>query len=559
MEKLPLVYVRGFAGGESGIERAVEDPFYGFNEGSVHVRVGSSGRPSFYQFESPLLRLMTEDLSGDGSAGSGYALLVHGSQERYLENAAPGSVPPASIWVHRFYDISAPSLTTHAHSGDPEDDGEAPDPFRPFDLTSAAVSLLDFISLIKNRTGAPRVHLIAHSMGGLICRCLLQKVLPDRGDHGLNHVDRLFTYGTPHGGIHFTLGFGLLEKMRDTFNIQGGSIFGPREMYAYLTPEAERAERPPSGWRANQIPAHAFPAERVFCLVGTNPADYDVALGLSAQAVGPKSDGLVQIESAYVRAANFAFVHRSHSGRYGLVNSEEGYQNLKRFLFGDLQVTADLVNYRLPGEPDAEVTWQAETRLSVRGLPIVMHEQLAAHQCPIQLEWPRGTDTADRPTPLITTFLSSRESRPGGAKMRYMLQLRVLSLREAHGIFSFGDHLEASADLDDVLVVDIEAPTEDESHPRVWATWASVIDSPLRDYDPTDDAVLTDEHDAPGLWVRHVPLPTPGGAFLGASAAVRLTVQSRRSADDPRYVQRPATGKPAEEEPGATSPRRGSS
>ncbi len=45
MEKLPLVYVRGFAGGERGIEQAVEDPFYGFNEGSVHVRVGSSGRP----------------------------------------------------------------------------------------------------------------------------------------------------------------------------------------------------------------------------------------------------------------------------------------------------------------------------------------------------------------------------------------------------------------------------------------------------------------------------------------------------------------------------------
>lgn len=79
--------------------------------------------------------------------------------------------------------------------------------------------------------------------------------------------------------------------------------------------------------------------------------------------------GLVQINSAYVPDANFAFVHRSHSGRYGMVNSEEGYQNLHRFLFGDLEVTADLVNIRLPGEVTDDVTWQAETKLSVRGLP----------------------------------------------------------------------------------------------------------------------------------------------------------------------------------------------
>lgn len=33
-----------------------------------------------------------------------------------------------------------------------------------------------------------------------------------------------------------------------------------------------------------------------------------------------------------------AFACRSHSGPCGVVNSEEGYQNLVRFLFGDLRV-----------------------------------------------------------------------------------------------------------------------------------------------------------------------------------------------------------------------------
>ncbi len=143
MDRLPIVYVRGFAG-ERGIEKAVEDPFYGFNEGSVHVRVGASGDPSFYQFESPLLRLMID---------ADYKVLVQGSQERYLRDADPKSVEPASIWVHRFYDVSASTY------------GEKPAEFTP---ERAAEDLLELIELLQRRTGAPRVHLVAHSMGGLI-------------------------------------------------------------------------------------------------------------------------------------------------------------------------------------------------------------------------------------------------------------------------------------------------------------------------------------------------------------------------------------------------------
>jgi hypothetical protein len=36
-EKLPIIYVRGFAGGTSGIDSQTDDPFYGFNVGSTHV------------------------------------------------------------------------------------------------------------------------------------------------------------------------------------------------------------------------------------------------------------------------------------------------------------------------------------------------------------------------------------------------------------------------------------------------------------------------------------------------------------------------------------------
>src|SRR3954452_15993294 len=58
--KLPIVYVRGFAGSTSGINEAVDDPFYGFTPGAPQVRVGGAGEPHFYQFESPMLRLLVD-------------------------------------------------------------------------------------------------------------------------------------------------------------------------------------------------------------------------------------------------------------------------------------------------------------------------------------------------------------------------------------------------------------------------------------------------------------------------------------------------------------------
>ena len=60
------------------------------------------------------------------------------------------------------------------------------------------------------------------------------------------------------------------------------------------------------------------------------------------------SDGLVRIENAAVRGAPRAFVHRSHSGNRGIVNSEEGYQNLVRFLFGSNRVDGYIEVEKLP-------------------------------------------------------------------------------------------------------------------------------------------------------------------------------------------------------------------
>jgi hypothetical protein len=140
---------------------------------------------------------------------------------------------------------------------------------------------------------------------------------------------------------------------------------------------------------------HSFPPERIFNLVGTNPSDYRVLGGLSAWAVGDASDGLVRIEDATTHgpsgpdardvASPRAFVHRSHSGHYGIVNSEEGYQNLTRFLFGDIRVDGilDIDDITLPpivqeafdAGKRVKASYQFEIVVSVRGCQWQMHRR----------------------------------------------------------------------------------------------------------------------------------------------------------------------------------------
>src|SRR5262249_58848419 len=60
MNKLPIVYIRGYGGPTAQINTVAEDPFYGFNSGSPHSRVAGDGAPAFYQFEGPLIQLVSD-------------------------------------------------------------------------------------------------------------------------------------------------------------------------------------------------------------------------------------------------------------------------------------------------------------------------------------------------------------------------------------------------------------------------------------------------------------------------------------------------------------------
>jgi pimeloyl-ACP methyl ester carboxylesterase len=494
---LPIIYVRGFAGGTGGINSAVDDPFYGFNAGSTHIRVGAGGTPRFYQFESPLMRLLFDH---------GYRLEVRGSQEQVLATAEENTLAARTIWIYRFYDASSDTF------------GSEP---RPYDVEDAAQGLRDFIQLVLAKTAdADQVYLVAHSMGGLICRSAIQRymsTLPPPFP-----VSKVVTYATPHGGIDVELGGPIGDWIIDVFGPGGSDIFKERRMREYLLPDGGKPDH--GAWDPRVPDPSPLPAGRFLSLIGTNPEDYDVAHGWSARAVGVKSDGLVQIRNAYVKGSNRAYVHRSHSGRYGIVNSEEGYQNLQRFLFGNLKITLWLVGLDL--QDSGGTTWQADVALAIRGVSVLLHQQSTAHRCPVMLnDEAARRDTADSPVPLVTTFLLPK---PGESR-RYALNLRVLGIRETRDFFIFASHLEQIADWEDSLIVDIVSRPDGEVKAVRWQ-WNSTLAGAIADTEELSHSLAwtpaTDDTPASRHWFADIGLPATVQPILGTNAGIRMDIEA---------------------------------
>ncbi len=343
----PIIYVRGFAMRDADIEETVNTPYMGFNLGSTRIRQSHDRSFLHYIFESPLIRLMKD----------------YGYQDVYLEGRIRDDrIPQQSVIIYRYYE--------QAQSGE----GRRPD------IIEAASGLSDLIERVRNQVCGNdpeverdfKVYLVAHSMGGLICRCLLQN--DQVGSQTAKcSIDKVFTYGTPHNGIE--LGGLNVPRVLGLWDI---SNFNRKHIAAYL-------DLKPRDGKVNHLDGK-FPPERFFCLVGTNPRDYSlVRIG-----VGAASDGLVRSENAYVEGAPRVYCHLSHSGHYGMVNSQEGYRNLVRFLFGDHRVILRLVPEELPLPPAIRKEFDAnkqvrgsylfECTMMPRGdLPIPLTDRRAEH------------------------------------------------------------------------------------------------------------------------------------------------------------------------------------
>ena len=429
----PIIYLRGYAGSRGEVEDTVSTPYMGFNLGSTRIRQIHTGEMEPHVFESPVIRLMKD----------------HGYADAYDDGRMrpAGPVPGRSIWIFRYYDVV--------------DEGHGDGARREIEFHARKLGqFLHHVRTAVLGSGEDpsrfRAYLVAHSMGGLICRCYLQNPeMPDIdgrvGDDkrpSTGGIDKLFTYGTPHGGIEFRRGLGWMEGLRDFMDPNNAGNFGPARMREFLglekgAPTAEDSARgepapPAEGARSTgNIPLDSlngwFPEERVFCLVGTDARDYGAAGGLSKRAVGPLSDGLVQIRNATVLGAPRAFVHRSHSGHYGLVNSESGYQNLRRFLFGEWRVRFELTDVGVTLPPEVErkkvggarvrASYHIDTIVGVRGVPVELNRRTCDEGSAIFRTW---RELTEKPTMLFTAFvMGSARVNPRRRSLGLALRLQV--------------------------------------------------------------------------------------------------------------------------------------
>ena len=226
-----------------------------------------------------------------------------------------------------------------------------------------------------------------------------------------------------------------------------------------------------------------FPPERIFNLVGTNPRDYNVAGGISAWAAGDASDGLVRIENATTHgpgpdgkdvSSPRAFVHRSHSGHYGIVNSEEGYQNLTRFLFGALRADGilDIDDITLPVEVQkahdegktVRASYQFEIAASVRGCQWQMTRREVRENSAIFRTYgelfpgkdgtKRAPDRAMSPH-LFSVFLDPRKSVKTSKSVSFAFDLKVLVPDyEVDGVLFMKRHYEGGFILRELILVE---------------------------------------------------------------------------------------------------------
>lgn len=426
----PIIYVRGYAGTQTAVENTAATPYMGFNLGSTKYRQTYTGSIEPYVFESPLIRLMKD----------------HQYQDAYHDGQIlpEGPVDPRSIWIFRYYDVVSKDLS----------------PGERKEIEFHAEKLRQFILHIKKATGQEdnkdfRVYLVAHSMGGLVCRCYLQndKIPNLEGNHSRDWtkkgVDKLFTYATPHGGIEFRKGFGWLEGLRDFLAINNSDNFGENRMQEILSLD-------------QNTPLHSlnnrFPPERVFCLVGTNSQDY----GLAKKVVGPKSDGLVQIENAYVNESARAYTFRSHSGAYGIVNSESGYRNLERFLFGDTRIKVRLENLEIQligKEKDLSATYDIESTVSIRGLPIPVNTRT---KDTFSSSFRSSGTLKEDKTHLFTSFLmKNARINKRRQSLGFSIHFKILPRYHQENKFLPDSYYEGQAVFDDRLIIETTLGNDD--------------------------------------------------------------------------------------------------
>lgn len=457
----PIIYVRGYAATMGEIEDTVATPYMGFNLGATKIRQNYEGEIVRFIFESPLIRLMKDE----------------GYQDAYQNGdliPQDKAVPAKSVWIFRYYEPVS------------EDLGEGERRAIPH----FAAELRKFILRVRDQVCGDdaaakskfKVYLVAHSMGGLVCRCYLQNIcrrgagdaFPAADVAGKNReleltglpadpmVDKVFTYATPHNGIEIA---GLNVPDLGSLDRLHVRNFNRGYMRKYLAlPDGDGAVNSLDG---------AFPEERFFSFVGTNYRDYSAFFGASKKGTGPNSDGLVMMQNASVKGSPRAFAHRSHSGHYGIVNSEEGYQNLRRFLFGNVRVDVNLIvdEITLPTTIEDEIggdrervraAYNIEASATLRGLNVFLNERRVAQESAIRRTYEQLVHE-QKSIYLFSGYLlkSAKTERSRDTALAFAIELGMqVPVYEVDRRFWLDEHFEGGYVFKDVITFHLRPGSE---------------------------------------------------------------------------------------------------
>jgi pimeloyl-ACP methyl ester carboxylesterase len=339
-EHVPLILIRGFGGLNVDDERQIA--YQGFNEGTVypHKRgenyiyeglvlkylksqwryydatnvVGYYGSPVL---EEPELPEPLQTL--DQKYFSGHRVVIDPGTALQLVTVPED--PRRSLWVFRYYDLNQRSFKVY---------GEA--------LARLVDFVRDLTALKDGSKPKAPVNIIAHSMGGLIVRELVQVTLPGLGRRADECINKIVTLGTPHRGISF-------QGIRDW------KLTDAEEELERFNPEAQADRSQP--WSYENFSKH-FPPERVLCVVGTNYRSYETRVATSLNRLFPtpqeygwnynRSDGLVKQTSAQLPGAPRTFIHKCHGGYDSVVTARESYEVATRFFHGNVRTRIHLAS-----------------------------------------------------------------------------------------------------------------------------------------------------------------------------------------------------------------------
>ena len=465
--RYPIIYVRGYAMTAAERDETAADPFCGFNVGSTVYRatINKDAPAQKFVFESPIVRLVA-DYQYQSVYQNGLDILDEDWKPSPDETGRDvDGIPAASVIVYRYYDAGSELLG----DGQSRDVGSYAQ-----GLSKLILKVRDLVAL---REGAGfvaadfRCYLVAHSMGGLVVRAFLQN--PALGDAAARAcVDKVFTYATPHNGI-------------DVGGINVPSWLTAAEMNTFNRDKmAEFLATPAVDGRVDFLPAGIQPpADRFFTMIGTNRGDYEVAKGLSRMFAGHGSDGLVRIDNASLwsldaqqkpKPVASAFAYRSHSGFFGIVNSEEAYQNLVRFLFGDVRVELwfDVESVTLPPDipkdADVDALYQVELLAAPRGKRWYLSRRVAEEDSPACRTQKELTDpaNADRKSIYLSTVFLANKARVKQDRptLAYAMTLGVrVPDYQVNKKFWLDGHYEGSSLFRDTLVIELAPPAADDA------------------------------------------------------------------------------------------------